>query len=248
VHPPFLNAGNAGPFTLDGTRTYRIGDRTAALIDPGPDVDDHVRAVAAWVSEASHVAIVLTHGHADHAGCATALAEALGAPVHGPSGVPGVDHPLRDGDEIATDQGTLVAIRTPGHTSDHLCFHWHPRRAIFAGDLLLGEGDTTWVAEYPGCVADYLASLERIRALAPEVIYPSHGPPIDDVPAVLARYEAHRRERIAQVQRALEVAPDASAEELLMSVYGPGLPPRVRGAARASLEALIDFVRGARPG
>jgi len=79
------------------------------------------------------------------------------------------------------------------------------------------------------------------------VIYPAHGPPIADVPAALARYEAHRRERIAQVERALGEAPDASTEELLKSVYGPGLPPRVRVAARASLEALIDFVRGGRP-
>jgi len=247
VHPPFLNARNAGPFTVDGTRTYRVGERRAALIDPGPDVQAHVRAVADWVSDARRVTIVLTHGHPDHAGCARTLADALGAPIHGPSGVPGVDHGLRDGDEVETDQGPLVAIHTPGHTRDHLCFHWPARRAIFAGDLVLGIGDTTWVAEYPGCVADYLASLERIRALAPEVIYPAHGPPIADVPAALARYEAHRRERIAQVERALGEAPDASTEELLKSVYGPGLPPRVRVAARASLEALIDFVRGGRP-
>lgn len=217
------------------------------MIDPGPAVVHHVRAVEAWVSDASRVAIVLTHGHSDHAGSAGALAEALDAPVHGPPGVPAVDHGLRDGDEVGTDQGVLVAIHTPGHTADHLCFHWPARRAIFAGDLLLGEGDTTWVAEYPGCVADYLASLKRIRALAPEVIYPAHGPPIEDVPAALERYEAHRRQRIAQVERALEAAPDASTEDLLMSVYGRELPPRVVGAARASLEALVDFVRGARP-
>ncbi len=245
MHPPFLNAGNAGPFTLDGTRTYRIGRQRAALIDPGPDVGSHVRAIASWLSDADSVEIVLTHGHADHAGSAPALSDALAARVRGPEGAPGVDEPLRAGDEVGTDEGTLVAIPTPGHTPDHLCFHWPDRKALFAGDLLLGEGDTTWVAGYPGCVADYLESLERIRLLFPDCIYPAHGPPITDVPAALARYEGHRRRRIAQVRRVLEAHPGASPEELLEAVYGPALPAGVHDAARASVEALADHVRGA---
>lgn len=243
-HPPFLKAGNVGPFTLDGTRSYRIGERTAVLLDPGPDVESHVRALASWLSDADEVRVVITHAHRDHAGAARGLADALGSAVLGPEGVPEVDEPLPEGARIPTDLGTLRAVVTPGHARHHLCFLWEERRALFAGDLLLGVGDTTWVGEYTGCVADYLASLAKVRTLAPDVIYPAHGPAIEDVPDALDRYEAHRRERIRQVAEALEAEPGTSLEDLIRVVYGARLPAGLTGAARSSLGALLDHVRG----
>jgi glyoxylase-like metal-dependent hydrolase (beta-lactamase superfamily II) len=77
--------------------------------------------------------------------------------------MPGVvDHVLRDGDAVDTDHGALVALHTPGHTRITSA-STAGEGALFAGDLILGEGDTTWVAEYPGCVADYFDSLARLR-------------------------------------------------------------------------------------
>jgi len=242
-HPPYVGAGNGSPFTLDGTRTYRVGEREVALVDPGPDVESHVRALASWVEGADAVRIVLTHGHHDHAGGARALSGMLGVPVFGPAGVRQVDVSLSDGDEVSIDLGGLVAVHMPGHSADHLSYHWPARRALFVGDLMLGRGDTTWVGEYPGCVADYLASLRRVRALEPAVLYPAHGPPIEDVPAALDRYERHRRERIRQVTAALADRPEATAEELVRVVYGIELPSAVRQAATLSLQALLDHVR-----
>ena len=242
-HPPFRNAGNAGPFTLDGTRTYRVGDRSTAVLDPGPDVADHIRALVVWLRDAEDVRVVVTHAHRDHAGGARRLADALGVPVQGPRGVVGVDMGLGDGDTIRTDAGMLVALDTPGHAERHLCFAWPERAAVFVGDLLLGRGDTTWVAEYRGCVADYLESLRKVRRSAPGVLYPTHGDPITDVAAALDRYEAHRRARIRQVASALRARPDASSDELLVAVYGPDIPLAVVGAARRSIEALVEYVR-----
>jgi glyoxylase-like metal-dependent hydrolase (beta-lactamase superfamily II) len=215
-----------------------------AVIDPGPVSSDHMRAVASAVERAERVWIVLTHGHADHAGGARSLADEVGAPLWGPESVDGADLRVREGDRVPTDQGELVAVHTPGHTADHHCFHWPDRRALFAGDLLLGQGDTTWVGEYPGCVADYLNSLGRLRALDLDVIYPAHGPPLTDPNDALARYDGHRRARIEQVSAVLEEHPDADVEEVLRAVYGETLPARVGVAARKSLEALIEYVEG----
>ncbi len=215
-----------------------------AVIDPGPDVERHVRALASLGSAADEVTILLTHGHADHAAAAPALARATGATVLGPAGVPGVRRTLEDRDSIETDHGRLVAIHTPGHTPEHLAYSWPERSALFAGDLLLGEGDTTWVAEYPGCVADYLASLERVRAMDLAVIYPTHGPALENPTDALDRFEGHRRSRIAQVREAMRAHPDSDVEALLDVVYGGSLPDGVRGAARLSLEALVDYVTG----
>ncbi|MBW3535349.1 MAG: MBL fold metallo-hydrolase [Gemmatimonadetes bacterium] len=254
-----IQASNAGPFTLEGTRTFLVGTRRVAVVDPGPDDPGHVRAVAGVVAGAEAVTLVLTHGHADHAGAAPALASLLDAPVVGAWGTgpgePGEDrHPgpaaglsfraLGQGEVVPTDAGALVAVHTPGHTPDHLAFHWEAGRALLAGDLLLGRGDTTWVAGYPGCVTDYLASLERVSALPLDIIHPAHGPDLDDPAAALERFESHRRVRVRQVRDALAEAPGADEAELLARVYGDAIPPGLRGAALESLRALVEHVRG----
>lgn len=242
--PAHINAGNEGLFTLDGTRTFLVGNRDRMVVlDPGPDVDVHVRAVVLSARTAASAIVLLTHGHADHAGAARRVAGELGAPVWGPAEAD-PDRVVSHGDAVPTGAGELRAVHTPGHTRGHLCYHWPERRALFAGDHLLGRGDTTWVAEYPGCVADYLRSLERLRGLDLAAIYPAHGPPLDEPEAALDRFEAHRRERIRQVREALEDRPGADAEDLLVAVYGRELPSGVRGAALQSLEALLDHVRG----
>ncbi len=241
--PRVLRANNPGPFTLDGTRTYLVGREKVAVIDPGPDVEDHVRAVASAVEGAREVVLVLTHGHGDHAGAAASLAGLLGAAVYGHPSIPEVTVPLEEGGTVETDAGTLVGVPTPGHSLDHLCLHWAEAGALFVGDLLLGVGDTTWVGAYQGCVADYMRSLRRLRSLDVRIMYPGHGPPITDPETALERYEAHRRGRIEEVRRALEAEPDAGAERLLEVVYGTELPEGVRRAALRSVEALAWHVR-----
>jgi len=219
-----------------------VGRRSIAVIDPGPDVEDHVRALASRVQSADDVTIVLTHGHGDHVDAAPSLAEMIGARIHGPEGVGHVDQILRDGDTVTTDSGELVALHTPGHTPEHLSFAWSARRALFVGDLFLGEGDTTWVAEYPGCVADYLRSLGTVRNLDLAVMYPAHGPPLLDPAEAVDRFESHRRRRIQQARQAMSEHPDADIEGLLDAVYGLELPDALRGAARHSLSALVEYV------
>ena len=213
------------------------------MIDPGPNEPEHVRAVATSVVDADHVSIVLTHGHPDHAGGARALADEIGAQVWGPSGLDAIDREIGSGGSVETDEGVLIAVRMPGHTADHLCFHWPERDALFAGDLLLGEGDTTWVAEYPGCVADYLESLARLRNYDLDIIYPTHGPPLANPRDALDRFEAHRRSRIERVREALAEHPDADEDELLDAVYGDTVATEMRGAAQKSLTALVEYAR-----
>jgi hydroxyacylglutathione hydrolase len=263
VFPPpdlrWVDAGNAGPFTLEGTRTHIVGRRRVAVVDPGPALDTHVEAVAAEVERERPLSVVLllTHGHADHAGAAPALASRLGADVVGAwgeaeagEGAAATSPPaglgfraLRDGEGVQTDAGDLLAVRTPGHAREHVSFHWPGPRAVFVGDLLLGTGETTWVGAYPGCVADYLASLDRVESLAPRLLLPAHGGPVLDPAPHIARYRAHRRARIAQVAHALAERPDATADDLVATVYGDTLPPALADAARASVAVLIAHVR-----
>lgn len=240
-----VRAHNPGPFTLDGTRTHIVGSVRPAVVDPGPDRPEHVEAVARELAGAERVTIVLSHGHGDHAGALESLLRLLegqGLAAVALGSGHGKARPLADGEVLETDGGDLVALHTPGHTPDHLVFHWPARKALFAGDLLMGEGDTTLVAGYPGCVADYLASLARVRRLDLEIVHCAHGPSLRDPAGAIDRFEAHRRERIAQVREALAERPGARAAELLERVYGDTVPAGLEEAARGSLEAVVEFV------
>lgn len=232
-------APNASPLTLDGTRTYVVGRERVVVIDPGPSRRTHVDAVADLVGDGVVVGVLVTHGHADHAGAAVRLAKRLGAPVR--SVAAGT---LADGDRIETDAGAFVAVATPGHTPDHVAFHWPAGGAVFCGDLMLGGMDTALVAAPEGDLSAYLASLERVRALAPQLIYPGHGPPFEDPPAALDAYVRHRAEREAQVLAALEAGP-ARAGALVGAVYGRRLDPRLRVVARGAVLAYLAHLAAA---
>lgn len=240
-----LLAPNPSPMTLDGTRAFVVGRERPVVIDPGPDVAEQVDALLTALGGRTPVAILLTHGHGDHADAAPALAARTGAPVRA---LRGVAEPLRDGDAVESDAGTLVAVSTPGHSPDHLCFHWRGEEAgkrgvLFAGDLFLGQGDTTLVAPPEGDLADYLRSLDRVEALAPGVILPAHGPAIDDPLAAVTRYRAHRMQRILQVADALRRLGPSGPGALLDEVYGAALHPGLRAAAEGSLSAILGYLR-----
>lgn len=158
-------------------------------------------------------------------------------------------HSLSDGDRVATDQGDLVVVETPGHSRDHLALHWPDADAVFVGDLLLGRGNTTWVGEYLGCVKDYLASLEKIRELNPSLLYPTHGPPIREPLVVINRYRRHRMERLKQVQETRAIHPQADPRELAELVYGGEIPVKLRKAAVSAVKAaLYHLDRESEPG
>ncbi|HWT96411.1 MAG TPA: MBL fold metallo-hydrolase, partial [Terriglobales bacterium] len=61
-------ARNPSPFTFHGTGTYIIGRGTVAVIDPGPDLAEHRRALAACLAGEQVSHILITHTHDDHCG------------------------------------------------------------------------------------------------------------------------------------------------------------------------------------
>jgi glyoxylase-like metal-dependent hydrolase (beta-lactamase superfamily II) len=235
-------APNPGPFTLEGTNTWVVGERPAVVIDPGPDDSGHILAV---LDEAEPVAaILLTHRHPDHAPGAARLAEAAGAPVHAFRPEAG-EPPLADGDVVDANGVHLRVIHTPGHTPDHVCYLLEGEGKVFTGDTVLGRG-TSVIDPPDGDMAAYVRSLERLRSLDPQTIYPGHGPVIFTPRGLLDFYLRHRRDRERQVLDGLEKGPQ-TPEELVPSIYAEEVSPDLfPAAARSVLAHLLKLEREGR--
>jgi glyoxylase-like metal-dependent hydrolase (beta-lactamase superfamily II) len=242
-----LVAANPGPLTLDGTRTYILGPGPCLVVDPGPDLASHLDAVEVALGAHEVAAICITHYHPDHAAGAEDLAVRLGAPLAATpesarlAALDPPDLPLSDGTVLEFGGGRLEVIPTPGHCGDHVCFHWPEARALFAGDVIVGEG-TSMIAPPEGDMAAYLSTLERLAQLELSVIYPGHGEPVEAPMARISEYIAHRVLREQQVLEALAIGADTPPA--IRAVVYEDLDPRLylaaEGSVMAHLAKLLD--------
>jgi glyoxylase-like metal-dependent hydrolase (beta-lactamase superfamily II) len=219
-----LTANNPSPMTLEGTNTYLVGRDPAVVIDPGPDDPAHIDAIRGAAEARGGIGtVLLTHDDADH----LAGVEPLGIDPARPS----------DGEVVAG----LTAIATPGHAAEHLSFLLPDGDgfACFCGDLILGRGSTiVGPRELGGSLADYMDSLRRLQALDLTVLYPGHGPEVDDPQAKIAEYLAHRQDREDRLVAALERG-QRSKTALLAEVWDD-VPPELRGPAGIAMEAHLE--------
>jgi glyoxylase-like metal-dependent hydrolase (beta-lactamase superfamily II) len=251
-------APNASMMTLDGTNTWVLREpdaRRSIVVDPGPSVLAHLDAVADAAGEVG--VVLLTHHHADHSEAAREFAVRMGC------GVRALDPAYRlgseglgDGDVVAVDGLEVRVVATPGHTADSLSFLLPAERAVLTGDTVLGRG-TTVVAHPDGQLGAYLDSLDRLHALAEEheveAIWPGHGPVIEDALGALDFYVAHRRERLSQVEAAVEqLARDTDGpvgDDLprrVVEIVYRDVDPVLWGAAELSVRAQLAYLSGRR--
>jgi glyoxylase-like metal-dependent hydrolase (beta-lactamase superfamily II) len=247
-----IEARNPGPMTGTGNHTYLlVSDRTAVLVDAGVGAPAHLAEIAARLSEhhASLTDVLVTHGHGDHADGAAAVARAHPSARFWKYPWPEQDERfgvswrrLDEGGRVPLGRDEAVeALHTPGHSPDHLAF-WHaPSRSVFAGDLVVGGGSVMVQASRGGRLAEYLVSLERIRALEPRTLYPAHGPLVERPDEVLATHIAHRLERERQVLDA--VAGGASNVRAIAERIYHDLSPALEAAARENVRAHLEKLR-----
>jgi glyoxylase-like metal-dependent hydrolase (beta-lactamase superfamily II) len=250
-------ACNPSPFTFRGTGTYVIGNGDVAVIDPGPDLAEHIDALLAGLKDERVTHILITHTHRDHSPAAAALKVATGATtwgfgphaggVRGESGVEEggdwdfvPDVVVRDRDRIAGQAWRFEAVHTPGHTSNHLCFALEDSGILFSGDHVMGWS-TSVISPPDGDMADYMASLDKLLGRSDAVYWPTHGPAITEPQRHVRAFIAHRREREAGILDCLSAGVDridAIVERLYI-----GLQPGLRRAAGRSVQAhLINLV------
>jgi glyoxylase-like metal-dependent hydrolase (beta-lactamase superfamily II) len=250
-------AGNPSAFTFTGTQTYIVGTGTVAVIDPGPDLPEHVGAILAATAGERIAAILCTHTHRDHSPASRPLAAATGASIigcaplalydDGPRADAAFDFDYRpdrvlaDGETVDGEGWALRAVATPGHTSNHLCFALEPGGALFTGDHVMGWS-TTVVSPLDGDMTDYMASLASLLKRHDHVYHPAHGPAVTKPKSHVRALITHRRMREKQILGRLRDGENA-IPTLVASMYRD-IDPRLHGAAgRSVLAHLIDLER-----
>jgi glyoxylase-like metal-dependent hydrolase (beta-lactamase superfamily II) len=246
-------AHNPSAFTYYGTQTYLVGERELAVIDPGPDLPEHLDALEEAIGVRPVVAIMCTHTHRDHSPAARPLAERTGAPIIGCAplaletvgpradasfdGDYAADRVMEDDAALSVDGKRITAVATPGHTSNHLCFAYGG--ALFSGDHVMGWS-TTVVVPPDGDMADYMRSLDRLRQRDDRVYYPAHGPAVTNPQQYVRHLVGHRMQRERQIMTLISKRP-RSIPDIVANAY-PGLDPRLIAAAGGSVLAhLVDL-------
>ena len=249
-------ARNPSAFTLYGTGTYIVGRGRVAVIDPGPDLPEHVEALAAAIADEEVSHVLVTHTHNDHSPATRPFKAKVGAGAvfgYGPHGsgrgapveeggdmefVPEVE--VRDGDVIEGDGWSFECVHTPGHTSNHVCFALREDRLLFSGDHVMGWS-TSVISPPDGDMGDYLRSLERLLGRDDARYWPTHGPCIDDPKPYVRAFIAHRREREAQILECLR-AGAGRIEDMVPRMYAGLAPALIPAAGRSVFAAMVHLV------
>ena len=251
-----VSANNGSMMTGPGTNTYLVGGGAAnewAVIDPGPLDERHVAAILEAAPGPIRW-IFVTHTHNDHSPATVPLQARTGAQVFGRV----ASHPewqdasfaphthLAGGErfELPGPDGqasTLVAVHTPGHASNHLCYLLEEEKMLFTGDHVM-QSSTVVINPPDGDMAAYLRSLHELLEHDLEWLAPGHGFLMAQPKQAMQAIVAHRLKREAKVVAAMQALGPAGIEALLEKVYDD-VPPRLHKMAMRSLTAHLFKLR-----
>ena len=239
---------NPGPYTGAGNNTYVISGEIPTLVDAATGKAAHLTALAEALASTQLAQVLVTHAHPDHANGCDPIAERWSDAVFRKMPWPERDQlqsvecvPIEDGDRIPAGDGTLLAVHTPGHAPDHLCFFDETTGTLFSADLVVPGSSVVIPASRGGSLAQYLASLRRVLGLAPARMPPAHGRAIDDPGAVLSQHLEHRQRREDQIVAALH-AGDRRPEAIVDRLY-EGLDPSLKRLGQESVLAHLVKLR-----
>jgi len=257
-----LTARNPSPFTFAGTNTYLVGGDAVAVIDPGPDLEEHLQALRCALNGRRVTHVFVSHTHRDHSPLAARLKQEFGAIVlaQGPHRAARAlaegeenpldasadlgfrpDRPLADGELVQGEGWALRTVLTPGHTANHACFALEGSGVLFSADHVMGWA-TSVVAPPDGDMADYMRSLDRLLARGDRLLLPGHGGPVRRPKTFMRSLKAHRRMRERAILARLEAGP-RTIGEIVAALY-QDTDPRLHGAAAWTVLAHLEDLSG----
>jgi len=244
-----ITATNGGVFTGQGTNTYLIGKKDITLVDPGPNIPEHIEEILK-AGSGKIKRILVTHTHTDHSPAALPISQELKIPMLGrlvdresdwEDETFQPDTVLNHGDVISTDEYSIEVIHTPGHASNHLCFYLKEINCLLTGDHIM-DGSTVVIAPPDGNMTEYIDSLNLLNNYDIDYFAPGHGNFMSEPNKTIKSIIRHRLSRESKVLRCVEKDQNSNIDDLLPSVYDD-VPEMLYPIAKMSLLAhLIKLV------
>ncbi|WP_207587894.1 MBL fold metallo-hydrolase [Halomontanus rarus] len=169
------------------SNAFLVGGEQTVLVDTGANFDA-VSGLRDYVDspDLELEAVILTHTHPDHVGNLEAVKTAFDVDAWGyDTDVDGVDHAIEDEQRVTLGDHEYVALHTPGHKDDHLCFYSSDSNVLFAGDLVFQNGSFGRTDLPEGDRATLVESIDRIlERVSSDLreLHTGHGPSVTDEP------------------------------------------------------------------
>lgn len=236
------------------TNCFLIGDLDGhrVLVDPSPNSREELERLLQATESLGFHEVFLTHHHPDHRQFADELARRRGVTIGMSADTlqrirrlqPQFAEDLKvklyaEGDSVTRWLGhTVRAIAVPGHDEGQLALMPDNKAWCIVGDLIQGVG-TVVISPPEGDMRKYFATLERVIALQPRAIYPSHGLALGGV-HYLEQALQHRRMRETQIKTLFDAG--RSMDEILAEVYR-GVDAHLLPLARINIESHLAKLR-----
>lgn len=166
-----VQAFTSNVFLIEGERTV--------VVDPGANFDV-LDAIDRHVEDLD--AVVLTHSHPDHVGNTRTVTDAYGVESYGfDPDHPMIDRAISDEEVVRMGEYEYVALHTPGHIDDHLCFFAMDPGILIAGDLVFQNGGFGRTDLEGGDRNVLVSSIERVLARVEGNLvemHTGHGPSV----------------------------------------------------------------------
>jgi len=123
---------------------------------------------------------------------------------------------------------TFEAIPTPGHANGHNCFYFENENILLSGDHVLPDITPNLSPDLfdPGFrpLDAFLSSLDMVKDLPVEMVYPSHGAPFSNLSGRVSEMKEHHRERKGLILDAIGKG-QKNTFQISLDIFGEDLSP-----------------------